>query len=312
MKYRTITKIIGFGVIVFTFYFMGWYIYSNWDEISAFHWDVDYLKLFGSLSLLTLSSMMLAFGWYVILRILNTIVNPVQSMRIYMASQLARYIPGKIFMFIGRIIMAEQMGVTKTLSSISILFEALFSTSGAFLAMLILYSLSSRIEINWLNPLKTAIILALVLIFLNPKLIRHVVNKTYRISNKRDPDVPLPQLKFYKITLLCSYYILMWVLIGLSFYFLVESLIGNLVNSTLIFDLSCIFLLAWLVGFLSYVTPGGIGVREAALALSLKAFIPLYFVSIIALVSRLWFLLGEILGLIIIYVIPKNVGKSGS
>jgi uncharacterized membrane protein YbhN (UPF0104 family) len=308
-KYRIMTRIIAPFLVTFVFYFLGKLIYTNWPEIKAYDLHINYPALSLSLVLLSMSFVMLALGWHLILRAVNASINPIDCVRIYMICQLARYIPGKIFVFVGRIIMAERKGVAKTLSTVSVLFEAIFSTAGAFIAMLIMYSLASDVQIDWIHPWKIGVLFVIGIAALNPKLINILISKTYKMRHKRPPDIKMPQFKYYKTVLLCLYYILLWMLMGLAFYVLVYSLIGRLASPKLAFDVACIFLFSWLAGFLCYVVPGGIGVREAVMTLSLKDFFPLPLVSIIAVVSRIWFILGELIGLAVVYLMPKSLSR---
>ena len=288
---------------------MGRYIYINWSEIKNLEWNVDYQILISSFFLLCIPFIMMAFGWYMILRILNSITNPLQCMRIYTLSQLARYIPGKIFMFIGRVILAERMGVKKSTSVLSVFFEAIISTSGAFFAILILYVFSSKIKIEWLNPMKIGLLIGGGLLILNPKFIKIILNKIYQIRYAREFDFPSINFGYYKIILLCFYYVIIWVLVGISFYLLVSSFLGELISLKVVFDIPCIFLISWIVGFLSFITPGGIGVREAIMTIGLAQILPLHLVSIIAIISRIWFTIGEVLVVVILYLIPKKVSS---
>ena len=48
-----------------------------------------------------------------------------------------------------------------------------------------------------------------------------------------------------------------------------------------------IFSLSWVIGFLAFITPSGLGVREGAMALLLAPFIPAPFPAIIALAAAL-------------------------
>jgi len=304
---KLVKQLISFIIVGGIFFFLGRYIYLNWVEIKNFEWNIDYLMLILSLFILCIPFIMMAFGWYMILRILNCMTNPLQCCRIYTISQLARYIPGKIFMFVGRIVLAERMGVKKGISTISVFFEAILSTSGAFFAILLLYGFSSKIKIEWFNPMKIGILLVSVLLMLNPILIKFILRKIYQMRYGSEVDLPSIDFKYHIIVLLCFYYIIIWILVGTSFYLLVSSFFGPSINLKVVFDISCIFLISWLVGFLSFLAPGGIGVREGILSIGLGQFLPLYLVSVIAIISRIWFTIGELSVVIIVYLIPKGV-----
>lgn len=59
------------------------------------------------------------------------------------------------------------------------------------------------------------------------------------------------------------------------------------------------FCLSWIIGFLSFLTPAGLGVREGALAFLLQPSFPLFAAAALALLSRVWWILGDVLAWIL-------------
>jgi hypothetical protein len=53
---------------------------------------------------------------------------------------------------------------------------------------------------------------------------------------------------------------------------------------------------AYVVGYLSLLTPGGLGVREGVMILLLAPLFPVPVPTVIALAARLWVILGEVAG----------------
>jgi hypothetical protein len=51
---------------------------------------------------------------------------------------------------------------------------------------------------------------------------------------------------------------------------------------------------AWAVGFLSLITPGGLGIREGAMAFLLKYYLPVPLAVIISILARLWITVFEV------------------
>jgi uncharacterized membrane protein YbhN (UPF0104 family) len=304
-----IKNIASFTIIAVIFFFLGLYIYVNWAQIRDYEWNVNYQMLLLSLALLCVPFFMMAIGWYLILWCLHSSVNAIECVKIYTLSQLARYIPGKIFMFVGRVMMAERLGVKKSISALSVFFEAIISTAGAFFATLILYLFTSKVQIAWLNPYWIGFLIAAGLMAMNPKLLNTVLHKIYQLRYKNDFGFPSIEFRYYKIILLCLYYIIIWVLMAASFYLLIISFSESLTGVKAFFDITCVFLISWIIGFLSILTPGGLGVREGVMTIGLGKFLPLQFVSIMVIVSRIWLTIGELLVVAIAYVMPKTDPK---
>ena len=57
--------------------------------------------------------------------------------------------------------------------------------------------------------------------------------------------------------------------------------------------------MAWAIGFLVFLTPGGLGVREGALALLLAPFLPSPLPAVVALLARLWWTVAELISVAI-------------
>jgi hypothetical protein len=51
--------------------------------------------------------------------------------------------------------------------------------------------------------------------------------------------------------------------------------------------------LAWTVGFLAFLTPNGLGVREATLAFVLKTIMPASVATLVSLIARVWITVAE-------------------
>jgi hypothetical protein len=85
-----------------------------------------------------------------------------------------------------------------------------------------------------------------------------------------------------------------WVLQGLAFAIFVKA-----VYPTSVVDfplLGAAFVLSWVIGFVSLLTPSGLGVREAAQSALLATVLPLPVSVALALLSRVWLIAGEVAG----------------
>jgi uncharacterized membrane protein YbhN (UPF0104 family) len=67
--------------------------------------------------------------------------------------------------------------------------------------------------------------------------------------------------------------------------------------------------ISWILGFLVLISPGGLGVREGLLAFFLKFAIPTPIATLMALISRIWITIGEVLFLVLSLI--KKEEKSG-
>ncbi len=87
-------------------------------------------------------------------------------------------------------------------------------------------------------------------------------------------------------------YLLLWGCCGLAFFLFIKSL--SPVEWSQLPVIIGIYATAWTIGFLSFITPSGLGVREGMLSLLLTVYLPPATATLVALLSRLWSTLAEL------------------
>ena len=152
-----------------------------------------------------------------------------------------------------------------------------------------------------LNPYILAVILFLGLVAIHPTVFKKTVSFVLKKLKRETIDF---NLTFPKILTLLFLFFLVFLCHGLGFLFLTRSFYPVEVASYPI--LVGVFALAWLIGFLSFVTPAGLGIREGALSLLLKEHLPTGIGIIAALLSRIWLTIVEVF-LFLLFV--RNIKK---
>ncbi len=128
------------------------------------------------------------------------------------------------------------------------------------------------------------------LVFLIPSVSKHV-QQFQKVL--RETGIPLFQKSFRKQWVyIFTGQVLLWFCQVFAFFLFVKSLVFVQWNDFGIF--STCYAFAWLVGFLSFLTPGGLGVREGLLGLLLANYMPTSQATLIALLCRVWMLSAEI------------------
>lgn len=86
---------------------------------------------------------------------------------------------------------------------------------------------------------------------------------------------------------------LLWLCQGIAFFLFIRSLVSAVRWADAGVLMAC-YALAWIVGFLSFLIPSGLGVREGLLGLLLANNMPVPQATLIALLCRVWMLSAEI------------------
>ena len=212
-------------------------------------------------------------------------------------SDPGKYLPGKVGQFVGMAALCRSLNILRNEAIVSTLIHlAIRCLMGCFVGILFIFSPESReyllniLSNFWHNTFRFSaiivVIIALGVIFL-------IVFKN-RFSSK------IPYLKkvikaihsFKKLFRLIVIHLLLWACAGVSFFLFLRSIYPiRIVQLPII---SSIYSLAWSLGFMSLITPSGLGVREGVLSLLLTSCLPPATATLVALLSRLWLIGWEI------------------
>lgn len=247
----------------------------------------NYAKLAVSLVLLFTGFVFNALSWAKALKQAEYKVTWSDGIASAGLSIFAKYIPGKIWVIMGRaeFLVKKYRFSRKDMGSLSLDAQFVALWAALLLGTIGMVSINS-INLYGLSVLLLFIILSLVIY--TPLFHRLAEILLSRITKKQ---VSFPKLPFLKVLKVILWYGLNWGTWCISFYFLA----GSLVEDTLPFSIAFAFGLAGSIGILAVFAPGGLGVREGILTGFLTiAGLDLQMATTIAIASRLWFLLGEI------------------
>lgn len=233
-------------------------------------------------------------------RLLNELAGKHVSFRdaftLFHLANITRYLPGRIWGVVRLLSLSRQFGLSKTTVGSSFTLHVGVETGlGGLLALSLLFSKQMQdTATEILEPLsgKNTVFLTFAVlgilagfIFLIPKLAEHAL----QFLNTLFPLVGNARLCVNVL----SVHSLLWCCQGLAFFLFVRSLAS--VRWADVGVLTACFAFAWIVGFLSFLTPGGLGIREGLLGLLLSNYMPTSQAMGIALLCRLWMLSAEIL-----------------
>lgn len=107
-----------------------------------------------------------------------------------------------------------------------------------------------------------------------------------------------------KIARICSYFLSQWFFYLLAWHLLGKALPG-LENAPMLL-LCALYFIAWAIGFLSLVTPSGIGVREAVFVFMSFSLADPATLSYLAVFARIWLLLTDIILFAVFFFIRRS------
>ncbi len=227
------------------------------EQIDMFSWQLDWFLICTSAILLGLSYFVIPAGWILLSHAAGSQIGSKELRAAWFMSQLGRYIPGKIWLFASRAAFLKSHGLTGYRATSVPFLELLYTAAGAGLTALIPLAFSSSAIVSH-SGLKYALwaagISLLMIPFLTP-----IQKWLYRLKYGRIPEeLPLPGLVSSLKLLL--FYSGLWMLRGLALFLWLK----GFGVSDISFLLCCAAApLSWLAGYIIFLVPGGIGVREA-------------------------------------------------
>ncbi|HSH46665.1 MAG TPA: lysylphosphatidylglycerol synthase domain-containing protein [Longimicrobiales bacterium] len=281
--------------------FLGRTIASNWEELGAFDWHVRWTLLVASVLALTL---VFAWGVFVWKRVLDRFEHPPVPLsallRIWFASNLARYIPGKIWQFVGAAEMARAAGLGRVVVLSSMVVHVGFSLLAAVVA-------AALALLGWDGaPLPRLALAAVALV--SPLLVHPaVLNAGLRLVPRALHDSVLRWRGTWADGLvILGLSVVSWALYGCAFALFVHALAPLPVEAVV--PLVGVNALSFVAGYVVFLAPAGLGAREGAMAVLLRPFIPAGVAAVVAMLSRLWTIAAELLGAALVLLVTRSQG----
>ena len=120
---RLILRIVQAVIVAATVYFLAAYLVRSWGSIKNFDWEFDagWLALSGAAFLVFYFAQ--AWFWWLLLRGCGAVSPFWPAASVWAKSILARYVPGNVFMFVGRAWMSHSQGLAVERVSAAMVYE---------------------------------------------------------------------------------------------------------------------------------------------------------------------------------------------
>jgi uncharacterized membrane protein YbhN (UPF0104 family) len=221
-----------------------------------------------------------------------------RATQIWFLSNIIRYIPGNVWQFLGMTELAAEDGISRVATLTSIVLHQVISTAAGLVLVALYFAVAGRHSpalaeaggwFAWLQPFLWLAPLGLLL--LQPRILERLLNRLL----VRLGRLPLQiTLTWGQVWVLLLRYLAVWLAMGLSYAALVRSL-TTLQPAAVPYLVAC-WAAAYVIGYLSLLTPSGLGVREGVMVLLLAPILPAPVAAVVAIVARLWMVAGELLG----------------
>lgn len=251
---------------------------SVWENLRHLH----PLWLLGSIVVFQVWFLMRFAAWEMIVKRHGSESQRHQTLRYWTLSELARYVPGNLWSFAAKYRSSVTAGASKAAAVQALAIEALSQLFGAGLIAAIFFDAR---RLWWV---------AMLIVLFSPVFISFTLSVLTRWKKWEQ----VPKITIVESLGLLVWYSLVWTVFGLATAMIYRSFPGALhVSWTWLFGVN---VGAWLIGYLSLITPMGLGVREVAFVRLTTGMLPNAAASLVALITRLWFVLSELVFLVLV------------
>jgi len=270
---------------------------SEWQELMTHQFQLNLWLL--SCAFLGFVLQVLSYGliWRSVLASLGYRLNLRVCLRIYLSSEFVRYIPGNVLHVVTRVLWVSKYGVPRPSAFASMMIELITKMIAG--ALIFALSLIFWGNIGQLVDGQLAfIILGVVgviamLVFLHPRVLNGALSFVLRLLKREPINLVMGYCAILRVVLAwCT----SWLIAGSAFFILLWALWPATPLALLPICIG-IYALAWDVGFASFITPSGLGIREVVItAIFALAFpIPAGLSIVAAILSRLVSTVAELL-----------------
>lgn len=280
-------------------FFLAKALKDNWQQVAAIQIkSTGWVHLGSALAVTLLAHIWTGWVWGWIFQFLNHRVKGTWAIRVYLKTNIAKYVPGNVWHYYGRIKSATAAGIPTSISTLSVLLEPLLMAAAALVLALV-----GNKQANWGWQVLG---LAVVLIAVHPAILNLGIKLVGKMKGKNDESASQQELKHYPLLPLLGELGFLG-LRGAGFLLTVLALYP--INPNQILILLSAFSLAWLLGLVIPGAPGGIGVFEAtAIALLSPVLSPGIVLSAVA-VYRLISILAEVMGAGLVWIWEVKTGS---
>jgi glycosyltransferase 2 family protein len=269
-----------------TLFFLVKALKDNWLEVTAIQVDgIGWAILAIATGTTLLAHIWAGWIWTWILKELNQPIESLKFIQVYLKTNIAKYLPGNVWHYYGRIVAAKNANVAGSAATLSVLLEPLLMVAAALIMIILFGSQFAISDTNILWQILQLVLLAIVLCAFHPRFLNPVLRFLHHWKAKKSKQNP----KSSKILNL-QHYPLRPLLGELGFlglrsigFILTLFALGPLQMGQIPLLLGA-FSFAWLLGLVVPGAPGGLGVFEAtAIALLQHRFPAAIVISAIAL-----------------------------
>ncbi len=301
MKKRSPLRQIGEWVLILLiFAYLGKMVRDHWNEIRGAAFTLKGSPFILGTALFALSYYVQMGAWYLITLKVGIALHFRETAATWFYSQLGKYLPGKVWLMVGRFYLYRSKGKGTKEISLALYFETVTLLMAAVLISLIALASAGMDSIHPGQKWFPVLLLALALFFLalHPRVLEKIINPILTLMGRTSLRLPMSYGDMFWV-LLVNF--LAWGMGGVGFYLFIDSIFAVPARDLLF--VSGALAISSMAGLIAVFAPGGLGIREGVLVYLFSHIMPGGVAVVLSILTRLWMTLIEVglIGMIYIY-----------
>lgn len=289
---KNVKIVVSIVILLVTSIFLSKTLLNYFEQTKLLIYSVSPFKVLLSIVFFLGYLYLRALSWRSLIFFLGASINVRDSLSVWFFSEATRYIPGSLWSFVSRAYFAQQKNVSRAISILISPIEAIVLVTATI--SLSLYAILKNLEkLEISSTFYILVIISLIVMLILLVLHRRIIIIFKKLLIQKLVPKNLPKALALQV--------LSWILYSGGYIILISDYANqdllNLVSSTI---------LAWLIGYLSIITPMGLGVRETALVLLIGAQIGTPQAVVIGILARVLLAVSELLNLLLYGVSTNN------
>ncbi|MBB5786141.1 lysylphosphatidylglycerol synthase domain-containing protein [Jiangella mangrovi] len=240
-----------------------WAIASRWDDVRAAWSELPPLTVLAAFAVALVYVLATLASWRAVLADLGSPVPPGPAARMFLVSQLGKYVPGGIWNLVAAAEIGADLRIPRRRSVTAMAVALLVSiVTGLLVAVVAVLAGPADVRATYGAAL---IALPVLVVLLLPPVLNRLLGVALRLLGRPPLEYPVSAAGVARAS---AWALLAWLLAGLHVWLLATALGAETTLATAALATGG-YALAWTVGFLVIVVPAGVGVREAVLGLVL-------------------------------------------
>ena len=259
---------------------------SQWDSIVRTFQLLSWKSLVGTVLAVALAMFCAVKVWQHLLESMGTTVKYGHAAQVNLVGQLGKYLPGSVWAFVLQAQLGKRFKIPRARSLVALLLAAGIGLVTALnISLIVVRSLADK----WGGSLWLLALAPLTLITLLPPVLTRIVNLALKLMRRLQLDADLRGGHIFKAVL---WSVASWICYGAHLWLLTGSLAKQSAWGYAVSTAA--FALAMSAGFIAFIFPSGIGVREAVLVAAMAPIATTREALAIALTSRIIITLADL------------------